>query len=79
MKLKEIVWKDGQFSATYGYIGDTQVAVVSYTLTRQDPKPWHLRVTGFGRESRTEYVSVPDAKAAAPGIMLNMIRRLVAE
>lgn len=74
MKVKEIVWKDGRFSAVYGYIGDIQVAVISYTLTRQDPKPWHLRIEAFGRESRTEYVGVPDAKAAAPGILLAMVQ-----
>jgi hypothetical protein len=79
MKLKTIIWKDGGFSAVYGYIGDLQVASIGYTLTRQDPKPWHLRIEMFGRESRTEYESVPAAKEAAPRILLAMLRRLVDE
>lgn len=79
MKLKDITWKDGRFSTVYGYIGDLQVAVICYTITSGNPKPWLLRVSMFDRESRTDYVTVPDAKVAASDILMGMLRRVVDE
>lgn len=59
-----IKWKNGQFSSVHGYAGKWNVFVMSWSTTRNDPKPWVLSssLPGMGH---SQYETSEEAKAAA--------------
>lgn len=78
MKLKPLVWRDSLYgSSSHAFVGGARVASVSYTMTRNDPKPWKLEVNAFCLLLKLQFRTREEAIQRAPEAVLKMLSEVL--
>lgn len=72
-RLVPLRWTEGRFSSIYGTVGKVtrSVASVNWSIERNDPTPWVVRVELPGMESQRRKAATKDEAKAIAAAMVN--------
>jgi hypothetical protein len=70
-----IDWKQAKYSGERGTIADGRVEIgsINWGTTRNDPKPWKLRIDLPGFRNERAFTSMPEAEEAAEVILKGFV------